>query len=117
MSETVKKKPDFSSLDLSKITATEEGIPTGDKIPAPVEGLELSKKSIEGTWILGKKIEDVSPEEFKGWIEGLQIPDADKLDLSTMSTKDQRERLVLKVMDLLNTFNLRTAKMPKKYVN
>lgn len=120
MTQTTKKKPDFSSLDLSKITATEAGIPTGGKaVPAAVEGLEpTTKKSIEGAWIMGKDVHDVTSEEFRGWLKGLQVPDVDKLKDSDMSTPAQRERLIQRVADFFNAIDFRSErKREKKFVN
>lgn len=104
MSETVKKKPDFNSLDLSKITSGNLPTEAGTETPAPVQGLEMTdKESVkEGTWIDGVPVADLSPEDFHEWLMRI-LPagtGVEKWERSIMATPAQREKLVLRVADL-----------------
>lgn len=116
MSTTAKKKPaDFKSLDLSKVVAT------NPVVPAPIEGLdkEVKPKVTEGYWINGKDLKEVSPQEFKQWLIGMfpNVDDVAKMDLKSMTTPDQREKLILRVVDLFRSPNLRSKyEKEKKYL-
>lgn len=111
---TTKKKPDFKKLDLSKVVATNN--PTA--IPAPIVGLEKPGVS-EGYWIKGKNNKDVSPSEFKVWLKEL-LPgmDVDKWELDNITTPSDREKVILRIVDLFKLISLRVEnKKEKKYLN
>lgn len=91
MSETLKKKPDFKKLDFSKITT---------EMPKEIT---KEKTSIEGAWVFGYSLKDITPEIFKAWIETI-LPGAEVDEKGNpiwtenlLSTSFERDRVLTKI--------------------
>lgn len=105
------KKPDFSNLDLSKITGnTSQTIKTTSETQ-----VSIPKKKSEGTWIDGIDIKDITPDEFREWLHRI-LPSmgVDKWDLSLMKTPEQRERLVSRVTEVFTYITGMLTTVPVK---
>lgn len=122
MTETLKKKPDFKNLDLSKITGpTVNPLPKSNTIEVePV--VSTNKQEVkEGVWINGKSNEDVTPQEFIEWLSNL-LPGVgvEKFDNINNTTPKDRERIILRLSLTLHKvfqFPRNTTVNDKKYVN
>ena len=89
MNEMTKKKPDFSNLDFSKISGPTQEV--------KIEKKENNTKTIEGCWINGKHIDDVTPEELKTWLaQFLPGTGMELIEDSQLNTSKNREKVILR---------------------
>lgn len=126
MSETEKKKPNFKSLDLSKLTNKEEPMKTPRTLetPAPIEGIETSstKKPIQdGAWINGKNNKETTPEEFREWLSRI-LPGVgvDTWEDKLIATPKDREKVIQRLSQTLSKVFCFPRTLPaetKEYVN